>query len=101
MACLCGFTTQQIGDEDVEFRGRSFSVVRFNRLFIISGRGTLATMETILSVLNRWKSRESRTLHLAGMAVQDIYEDLPDPGPINAEEDNAFKVCLSQLDGHF
>ena len=46
-------------------------------------------------------ARESRTLHLAGMAVQDIYEDLPDPGPINAEEDNAFKVCLSKLDGHF
>ena len=35
------------------------------------------------------------------MAVQDIYEDLPDPGPVNAEEDNAFKVCLSKLDGHF
>ena len=35
------------------------------------------------------------------MAVQDIYEDLPDPGPINSEEDDVFKVCLRKLDAHF
>ena len=30
-------------------------------------------------------------LHLAGMRVQDIYEDLPDPAPMNKDEDI---VCL-------
>lgn len=35
------------------------------------------------------------------MEVQDIFEDLPDPGPINVEEDNEFVVCLRKLDAHF
>ena len=35
------------------------------------------------------------------MEVQDIFEDLPDPGPINADEDNEYVVCLRKLDAHF
>ena len=40
-------------------------------------------------------SREkAHLLHLAGMEIQDIYEDLPDPGPVNADEDNEYIGCL-------
>ena len=35
------------------------------------------------------------------MEVQDIFKDLPDPGPVNAKEGDVFKVCLRKLDGHF
>ena len=106
MACLSGLTTLQIGDEDGEFSGKSVAAFRFNRLFV-SGRGTLATVETIVSVLHRWQGnhehcrKKAQLLHLAGMEVQDIFEDLPDPGPVNAEEDDVFKVCLRKLDAHF
>ena len=45
--------------------------------------------------------KKAQLLHLAGMAVQDIYEALPDPGPVNAEEEDVFEVCLRKLDAHF
>ena len=45
--------------------------------------------------------KKAQLLHLAGMEVQDIFEDLPDPGPINADEDNEYVVCLRKLDAHF
>ena len=45
--------------------------------------------------------KKAQLLHLAGMEVQVIFEDLPDPGPVNAEEDDVFKVCLRKLDAHF
>ena len=45
--------------------------------------------------------KKAQLLHLAGMEVQDIFEDLPDPGPVSAEEDDVFKVCLRKLDAHF
>ena len=38
--------------------------------------------------------KKAQLLHLAGMEVQDIYEDLPDPGPVNEEEDDVYTVCL-------
>ena len=41
--------------------------------------------------------KKAQLLHLAGMEVQDIFEDLPDPGPINADEDNEYVVCLRNL----
>ena len=45
--------------------------------------------------------KKAQLLHLAGMEVQDIYEDLPDPGPLNADQDNEYVVCLRKLDAHF
>ena len=45
--------------------------------------------------------KKAQLLHLAGMAVQDIFQDLPDPGPINADLDNEYVVCLRKLDAHF
>lgn len=45
--------------------------------------------------------KTAQLLHLAGMEVQDIYEDIPDPGPLNANEDNEYVVCLRKLDAHF
>ena len=45
--------------------------------------------------------KKAQLLHLAGMEVQDIYEDLPDPGPLNADQDNEYVVCLRTLDAHF
>ena len=36
------------------------------------------------------------------MEVQDIFEDLPDLGPVNTEVNaKVFKVCLGKLDAHF
>ena len=45
--------------------------------------------------------KTAQLLHLAGMEVQDIYEDIPDPRPLNANEDNEYVVCLRKLDAHF
>ena len=45
--------------------------------------------------------KKAQLLHLAGMEVQDIYEDLPDPGPVNADQDNENIVCLRKLDASF
>lgn len=45
--------------------------------------------------------KKAQLLHLAGMEVQDLFQDLPDPGPINAELDNEYVVCLRKLDAHF
>ena len=38
--------------------------------------------------------KKSQLLHLAGLKVQDIFEDLVDPGPINATADDVYKVCI-------
>ena len=45
--------------------------------------------------------KKAQLLHLAGIEVQDIYEDLQDPGPVNAETDDVFSECLRKLDAHF
>ncbi len=45
--------------------------------------------------------KRAQLLYLAGMEVQDIFQDLPDLGPINAEEDNEYVVCLRKLDAYF
>ena len=37
------------------------------------------------------RKKTSQLLHFAGMEVQDIFEDLQDPGPIPETGDNAFK----------
>ena len=60
VAHFTGYTLQ-IGDEDVEFSRKSASAFRFNRL-VLSGRGTMATVETIVSVFNTSMARESRIL---------------------------------------
>ena len=38
--------------------------------------------------------KRAQLLHLAGMEVQDMYEDLPDPVPVIAEQDNEYFVYL-------
>ena len=42
----------------------------------------------------------SQLLHFAGMEVQDVFEDLQDPGP-EEESDNEYSVALRKLDLHF
>ena len=42
--------------------------------------------------------KKSKLVHLAGLEVQDIFEDLVAPGPINATTEDAYKVCLRKLD---
>ena len=44
---------------------------------------------------------KAKLLYLAGMEVQDIYEDLPYPGPLNADQDNEYVSCLRKLDAYF
>ena len=42
---------------------------------------------------------------MAGLEVQDLNEDVEDPGPINAstddESDDDYNICLQKLDGEF
>ena len=47
------------------------------------------------------RKKTSRLLHFAGMEVQDIFEDLQDPGPIPEAGDNAQKVAICKLDSYF
>ena len=47
------------------------------------------------------RKKTSQLLHFAGMEVQDIFEDLQDPGPVPAEGDNAYKVAIRKLDFYF
>ena len=44
------------------------------------------------------RKKTSQLLHFAGMEVQDIFEDLQDPGPVPAEGDNAYKVAIGKLE---
>ena len=44
--------------------------------------------------------KTSQLLHFAGMEVQDIFEDLQDPGPIPEAGDNAYKVAIRKLDSY-
>jgi len=39
-------------------------------------------------------------LHLAGVEVRDIFQDLVDPGLINATTDDMYKVCIRKLGAH-
>ena len=47
------------------------------------------------------RRKKSQLLHLAGLEVQDIFEDLVDPGPVNATTDDVYKLCIRKLDAHF
>ena len=47
------------------------------------------------------RKKTSQLLHFAGMKVQDIFEDLQDPGPIPDTGDNAFKIAIRKLDPYF
>ena len=47
------------------------------------------------------RKKTSQLMHFAGMEVQDIFEDLQDPGPVPAEGDNAYKVAIRKLDFYF
>ena len=45
--------------------------------------------------------KTAQLLHLAGLRLQDIYEDLRDPWPVNVETDDEYKVCVRvKLDHH-
>ena len=35
------------------------------------------------------------------MEVQDIFEDLQDPGPVPEEGDTAYKIAIRKLDFYF
>ena len=45
--------------------------------------------------------KTSQLLHFVRMEVQDIFEDLQDPGPILESGDNAFKITIRKLDSYF
>ena len=47
------------------------------------------------------RKKTSQLLHFAGMEVQDIFEDLQDPGPIPEAGNNAYKVAICKLDSYF
>ena len=44
------------------------------------------------------RKKTSQLLHFAGMEVQDIFEDLQDPGPIPDTGDGAYKIAIRKLD---
>ena len=48
--------------------------------------------------------KKALLLHTAGMAVQDLFETLSDPGPAGDGEDAAggeYEVAMRKLDAHF
>ncbi|KAL9985472.1 hypothetical protein ACROYT_G007886 [Oculina patagonica] len=47
------------------------------------------------------RKKTSQLLHFAGMEVQDVFEDLQDPGPVPEEGDNAYKIAIRKLDSYF
>ena len=47
------------------------------------------------------RKKTSLLLHFAGMDVQDIFEDLQDPGPIPESGDNVYKITIRKLDSYF
>ena len=51
--------------------------------------------------IDNTRKKTSQLLHFSGMEVQDIFEDLQDPGPIPETGDNAFKIEIRKLDSHF
>ena len=53
--------------------------------------------------INTDVQKKALLLHTAGMAVQDLFETLTDPGPMGDGEDAAgeYEVAMRKLDGHF
>ncbi|KAL9962465.1 hypothetical protein ACROYT_G031570 [Oculina patagonica] len=47
------------------------------------------------------RKKTSQLLHFTGMEVQDVFEDLQDPGPVPEEGDNAYKIVIRKLDSYF
>ena len=45
--------------------------------------------------------KKAQLLHFAGFDVQDIFDDLPDPGPVPEEGDDEFQITIRKLDYHF
>ena len=50
--------------------------------------------------LTEARKNTAQLLHFAGMELQDLFEDLQDPGPI-PEEDNEYKKTIRKLESHF
>ena len=55
----------------------------------------------VKSIINSFLFRMSTMHNEKWKADKDIYEDLPDPGTLNADQDNEYVVCLRKLDAHF
>ena len=109
MACLGGLTTLQIGDEDANSVERALpplDLTGFSSQVAERGRQWKRSYQYYIDgkgITNAGR-KKTQLLHLAGMEIQVIFEDLPDspdPGPVNAEEDDVFKLCLRKLDAHF
>ena len=97
--------TLQIGDEDVDFVGKSaasngfvwFSFESRERWrqwrsyeYYINGKG-----------ITQAGRKKSQLLHLTVLEVQEIFEDLVEPGPVNATTNGVYKVWIRKLDAHF
>ena len=67
----------------------------------------MATVEKVVSVLRRWQrnhesfSKKGSVTSFSRHGSARYYEDLPDPGPLNADQDNEYVVRLRKLDAHF
>ena len=46
------------------------------------------------------KRQTAQLLHLAGLQLHDIYEELPNPDPV-ADNEDEYKVCIRKLDKYF
>ena len=59
----------------------------------------MAKMETSVPILQRWERNNkperqtAQLLHLAGLQLHDIYEELPNPDPV-ADNEDQYQVCI-------
>ena len=50
--------------------------------------------------LDSTRKKTLQLLYYAGMKVQDIFEDIAHPDPVNDNQDQ-YAVCIRKLDHHF
>jgi len=66
----------------------------------------MTKMEESIRVLCRWsqsnrhKKKTAQLLHFTGMDLQDLFEDLVDPGPA-PERDDVYQKAIRKLDNRF
>ena len=96
-----------MGDEDGEFVGgrrlQWICLVQHRKLWKGGGNGRdrMNITSTEREHVTQAGRKKSQLLHLTGLEVRDIFEDLVDPGPINATTDDVYKVCIRKLYAHF
>lgn len=101
---LLGVVQYDIGDEDAL---KTLASTRSVRTFVASG-GTFRWRKWKRAFeyyaegqsLTDAKKKTAQLLHFAGMDLQDLFEDLPDPGPV-PEEDDEYKKAMRKLDNRF